>query len=55
MAMNSNSDKPVYDAEERSFQYAKRLRIWVKTRPKTSANFEDGKLLIRSSGSVGAN
>ena len=47
--------KPVYDLEERTFQFAKVVRLFVKTLPKTTANIEDGKQLIRSSGSVGAN
>ena len=51
---NSNS-KPVYDLEERTFQFAKNIRLFVKTLPKSMANFEDGKQLLRASGSVGAN
>ena len=47
--------KPVYDLEERTFQFAKVVRLFVKTRPKTIANIEDGKQLIKASGSVGAN
>ncbi|RZB30262.1 MAG: hypothetical protein SRB1_02542 [Desulfobacteraceae bacterium Eth-SRB1] len=47
--------KPVYDLEERTFQFAKAVRLFVKTLPKTIANIEDGKQLIRASGSVGAN
>jgi hypothetical protein len=50
----SNS-KPVYDLEERTFQYAKRIRIYTKKLPKNTANIEDGKQLIRASESVGAN
>ncbi len=45
----------IYDLEERTFQFAKSIRDFVKKLPKTSANIEDGKQLIRSSGSVGAN
>ncbi len=48
------NSKP-YDLEERTFQFAKAIRIFVKTLPKTIANIEDGKQLIRSSGSTGAN
>jgi four helix bundle protein len=47
--------KPIYDLEERTFQFAKAVRLFVKTLPKTIANIEDGKQLIRASGSVGAN
>ena len=44
-----------YDLEERTFQFAKAVRIFIKTLPKTISNIDDGKQLIRSSGSVGAN
>ncbi len=43
------------DLEERTFQFAKAVRLFVKTLPKTIANIEDGKQLIKASGSVGAN
>jgi four helix bundle protein len=35
--------------------FAKMIRAFVKKLPKTIGNIEDGKQLIRSSGSVGAN
>ncbi len=44
-----------YDLEDRTFSYAKRARNFVKIIPRTIATIEDGKQLIRSSGSVGAN
>ena len=47
--------KPVFDLEERTFQFAKAVRLFVKTLPKTIANIEDGKQLVKASGSVGAN
>ena len=53
MAKIQNS-KP-YDLEERTFEFAKRVRAFVKKLPKTIANIEDGKQLIKASGSVGAN
>ena len=49
------NNKPVYDLEERTFQFAKAVRLFVKTLPKTIANIEDSKQLIRASGSVGSN
>ena len=49
------NSKPVYDLEERTFQFAKDVRLFVKTLPKTIANIEDSKQLIKASGSVGAN
>lgn len=45
----------VYDLEERTFQFAKSIRLLVKKLPKTQANIEDVKQVIRSSGSIGAN
>ena len=41
--------------EERTFQFAKNVRIFVKKLPKTIANAEDGKQIIKASGSTGAN
>src|SRR3990167_4301135 len=44
-----------YDLEKRTFEFAKATRIFVKKLTKTISNIEDGKQLVRSSGSVGAN
>ena len=44
-----------YDLEDRTFEFARRVRAFVKKLPRTASNFEDGKQLIRSSGSIGAN
>ena len=44
-----------YDLEERTFEFAKRVRAFVKKLPQTLANIEDGRQLIKASGSVGAN
>jgi four helix bundle protein len=44
-----------YDLEDRTFKYAEDVRSFVKKFPRTIGNIEDGKQLIRSSGSVGAN
>jgi len=49
------NSKPIYDLEERTFQFAKSVRLFVKTLPRTIANIEDGKQLVKASGSVGAN
>ena len=49
------NSKPIYDLEERTFQFAKDVRFFVKTLPKTIANLEDGKQAIKASGSAGAN
>jgi len=50
-----NMEKPVYDLEERTFLFAKNVRLFVKSLPKSIGNYEDAKQVVRSSGSVGAN
>ncbi|MFS4493208.1 four helix bundle protein [Maribacter sp. 2308TA10-17] len=45
----------VYNLEERTYLFAKECRLLVRSIPKTLSNIEDGKQLIRASGSVGAN
>ena len=52
---NNKNNKQKYDLEERTFQFAKDVRLFVKTLPNKIANIEDGKQLIKASGSVGAN
>ncbi len=47
--------KPRYDLETRTLAFAKAVRQFVKTLPRSVANIEDGKQVVRSSGSVGAN
>ncbi|MCF6159549.1 MAG: four helix bundle protein [wastewater metagenome] len=44
-----------YDLEERTFIFAKDVRLFIMKLPKTLANIEDCKQLVRASGSVGAN
>jgi four helix bundle protein len=44
-----------YDLEERTFLFANNVRLFVKKLSPTSANIEDSKQVIRSSGSVAAN
>jgi len=53
--MNKKPEIPIYDLEERTFQFAKNVRLWLKTLPSTIANIEDIKQLVKASGSVGAN
>jgi four helix bundle protein len=53
--MPQTSNEKPYDLEERTFQFAKAVRLFVKTMPKTIANLNDGKQVIRASGSIGAN
>jgi len=44
-----------YDLEERTFQFAKAVSLFIKSLPKTISNVEYSKQVIRSSSSVGAN
>ena len=53
--MTKSRNSKQYDLEDRTLEFANRVRKFVKQLPKIAANFEDGKQLIRSSGSVGAN
>ena len=55
MMPNSKDMATKYDLEERSFQFASDCLEMIKTLNFTTANIEDGKQLVRSSGSVGAN
>ena len=48
-----NSKK--YDLEERTLQFARRVRDFIRALPKSIDYLEDAKQLLRSSGSVGAN
>lgn len=47
--------KPVYDLEERTFIFARDVRRFIMTLPKSLILREDVAQLIKSSGSVGAN
>ena len=44
-----------YDLEERTLKFAKEVRIFVKKLSRTISNIEDGKQLVKASGSVGSN
>jgi four helix bundle protein len=44
-----------YDLEERTLVFAKKVREFVKKLPRTTANIEDIRQLVKASGSVGAN
>ncbi|MCK9244409.1 MAG: four helix bundle protein [Candidatus Marinimicrobia bacterium] len=49
------NENRVFDLEERTYNFAKDIRSWVKNLPKSLINIDDMKQLIRSSGSIGAN
>jgi four helix bundle protein len=44
-----------YDLEERTFRFAQAVRAFVRQLPRTVANIEDARQLVRASGSIGAN
>jgi four helix bundle protein len=44
-----------YDLEERTYEFARRVRAFVRKLPRTVCNQEDVKQLVRSSGSVASN
>jgi four helix bundle protein len=53
--MTEYQNSKQFDLEDRTLLFAKRVRKFVKELPKTLANIEDGKQLIKSSESIGAN
>jgi four helix bundle protein len=53
--MTKTQNPKQYDLEDRTLDFAKEVRQFIKKIPKTISNIEDGKQLVRSSGSVGAN
>jgi four helix bundle protein len=53
--VESNKENKPYDLEDRTFEFAKASRAFVKRLVRTMANIEDAKQFVRASGSVGAN
>jgi four helix bundle protein len=53
--MTRISNSKEYDLEERTFRFAEQCKNFVKKLPRSIANIEYGKQLIRSSGSQAAN
>jgi len=53
--MSKDTNSKPYDLEERTLKFAKDVRAFVKKLPKTVANIEDSRQLVKASGSVGAN
>ncbi|GJQ59301.1 MAG: hypothetical protein SCALA701_21020 [Candidatus Scalindua sp.] len=43
-----------YDLEERTFQFAKNVSLYIKKFSRTISSIEYGKQVVRASGSVGA-
>jgi hypothetical protein len=48
--MTETRNSKNYDLEERTLEFAKKVRLFVKRLPKTIANIEDGKQLIKPRG-----
>lgn len=44
-----------YDLKKRTLEFARNVRGFVRALPKSISNIEDGKQVVRSSGSIGAN
>lgn len=55
MRNNTTAKQKPYDLEVRTFEFARDVRSFVRNLPRTIANIEDAKQLVRASGSVGAN
>ena len=53
--MTETRNPKQYDLEDRTLAFARDVREFVKQLKRTIANIEDGKQLVRASGSVGAN
>ena len=53
--MTEKQNSKHYDLEDRTLEFAKRVRAFVNKLNKTTANIEDGRQLLKASGSVGAN
>lgn len=53
--MNETPKRKHYDLEERTLKFAASVNVYVNVLPKSLSNLENGKQLVRSSGSIGAN
>jgi four helix bundle protein len=53
--MTKNQNSKQYDLEERTLKFTKEVIEFIKTLPRTVANTEIARQVIRSAGSIGAN
>jgi four helix bundle protein len=53
--MSQTMEHKQYDLEDRTFEFARRVRAFLKRLPRTLCNIEDVKQAVKASGSVGAN
>jgi four helix bundle protein len=52
----ANQESPKhYDLEERTYEFARDVRSFVRKLPRTVSNIEDARQLVNASGSVGSN
>ena len=54
MPKDQNKDR-IYDLEERTFQFARSIRLFCKSIPQSVFLADDIRQVLRSSGSIGAN
>ena len=55
MTVSNQTPRKRFDLEGRAFAFARDVRSFIRTVPKTIQNNEDTRQLVRSSGAVGAN
>jgi four helix bundle protein len=55
MAARTENGPKRYDLEDRTLRFARDVRAFARALPRTLANEQDLKQLVRASGSVGAN
>ncbi len=53
--MTKIENSKTYDLEDRTLVFAKNVRVFIRKLSKTLVNIEDGRQLVKASGSVGAN
>ncbi|MBA7709439.1 hypothetical protein ES703_118357 [subsurface metagenome] len=53
--MTKTGKSKQYDLEDRTLKFARRVRAFVRRLSKSIGNTEDGRQLVKASGSVGAN
>jgi four helix bundle protein len=53
--MTEGENSKRYDLEDRTYAFARDVRVFVKSLKRTIGNVEDGRQLVKASGSVGAN
>ncbi len=53
--MNKIQNSKRFDLEDRTFEFAKNIALYVKQLPRNISNLEYGRQVVDASGSVGAN